>query len=696
MKKSTLLAAAILSSVAATAQVTSTNQMEKISRGVVALPAQSGEGKFISWRWLGYDEAGTSFDLLRNGEVIAHDITKTTSYTDAEGTSSSQYQVVTKVNGVEIDKTEAITPWSELYSTLQLNRPAAGSNASGTYTYTPNDCSIADVDGDGEYELIVKWDPSNQKDNSQSGYTGNVYLDCYKFNGTQLWRIDLGVNIRAGAHYTQFQVFDYDGDGKAELICKTAPGSIDGKGKYVSSAADETSITSADNSQDYRNSKGYILSGPEYLTVFKGESGEAIHTVWYNPNRAGGYGVAANHPSKSYWGDNYGNRVDRFLACTAYLDGEDETPSAVFGRGYYTRAYVWAVKFDGKKLSTKWLHSSISKNEWDLTDANGTVTKHTGLSNTAYGNGNHNLSVGDVDGDGKDEIIYGSCAFDHDGSLLYTTALGHGDAMHLADLDPDRPGLEIFTVHEDKPYGMDIHDAATGEILTRMTGTGDTGRGIAADVDSLHRGAEIAGVDNYLYDLKGNNIGKRSTLNFRIYWDGDAYEELFDGKYSTTTLQASPRIEKYTNGSEKFSTIFSMTSYGKPQTCNTTKSTPCLQADLFGDWREELIMWNGDDPSKVNIYTTNIPTSYRVPTLMHDHIYRMGIAWQNTAYNQPPHIGYYLPDYLKKQEEEATSIREMNIETSESNSPIYNIAGQKVDKHYKGIVIKNGKKIFVK
>ena len=206
------------------AQITPVTQMEHLNRGVVALPANSGRGNFISWRFLGTDDSATRFDLVCNGTTIATDL-EVSNYTDASGDSSSEYQVITKVNGEIVSTSDPVKAWGEVYKKLKLDRPAKGALGG---TYSPNDCSVGDVDGDGQYEIFVKWDPSNSKDNSQSDKTDNVFIDCYQLDGTKLWRIDLGVNIRAGAHYTQFQVYDYDGDGKAELMCKTAPGSKDG------------------------------------------------------------------------------------------------------------------------------------------------------------------------------------------------------------------------------------------------------------------------------------------------------------------------------------------------------------------------------------------------------------------------------------------------------------------------------------
>lgn len=654
MNKSKSLAIGLLFfSMAAQAQVTPASQMERLDRGLVVIP--SGSGEFVSWRLLGTeDDESVTFEVLRDGKPLPKTFTTVTSYLDPSGNADCSYQVVKKVDGVAVDTSAAVKPWKNVYYQLHLQRPANGTDGC---TYSPNDCSVGDVDGDGVYELFVKWDPSNSKDNSQSGKTGNVYIDCYKIDWTQggvgqnaqmLWRVDLGVNIRAGAHYTQYLVYDFDGDGKAELMCKTAPGSKDGTEAFVTEAATEDAILKASNKLDYRNSNGYILTGPEYLTVFNGQTGRAIHTIWYNPNRAfGTTGQSASYSSS--WGDSYGNRGDRFLAAVASLGGPDALPSAVFCRGYYSRAFIWAVDFDGMLLKQRWLHDSATQSAYYVYDADGkrsafvagAATSGKG-SRTMYGNGNHNLSVGDVDGDGCDEIIWGSAALDNDGKMLYATGFGHGDAIHLADHDPDRPGLELFQIHEESPYGWDLHDAATGEVLFSATGPDDNGRGMAAQLDKNHWGSYFSSSNDRQQRSAATGqvkSTKSTSLNFRIYWDGDLQDELSDGDV-IDKWNGNGVTRLYINDKNPYE-------YNSSSTCNSTKKTPNLQADLLGDWREELILWSSADNATLNVFTTFETTSVRVPTLMHDHVYRMGIAWQNTAYNQPPHLGYYLPERFK-------------------------------------------------
>ncbi len=605
-------------------------QAEYLDRGVVAVKTTGGV--LVSWRSLTTDSKSLAFDVYRDGvKVNTTPVTNSTNFRDAAGTADSKYVVKAVLGSTMQESSKETAVLADGYLKLHLDRPAGGTTPSGeAYTYSPNDCSVGDIDGDGEYEIFVKWDPSNSHDNSENGYTGNVYIDCYKLNGTKVWRIDLGRNIRAGAHYTQFMVYDFDGDGKAELACKTAPGTIDGQGKAVLMGTDKVT-------DDYRGTSGQhttgtILKGSEYLTMFNGQTGAEISTVAYEPGR----GVHAQ--SSSGWGDAYGNRSERYLACVAYLDGQK--PSLVMCRGYYTHSYLCAWDFDGKQLTKRWLHASTTKGKG------------------AYGEGAHSLTVGDVDGDGCDEIVYGSACIDHDGSLLYRTGAGHGDALHLGDFDPDREGLEIFMVHEEKgsayKYDSEFRDAKTGEIIwcTKQSGN-DIGRGLVGNISPNWRGYEIwpgsyfeNGTNvNATFDCKGNLLlNKRASTNFRIYWDGDLLDELFDGRYDKNTLSSAPEITKRNAALTSDAQKWTFNKYDNAQSCNTTKATPNLIADILGDWREELILWDGNTSSDLLIFTTGIETKYKVPCLMQDHNYRMAIAWQNVGYNQPPHLGYYLED----------------------------------------------------
>lgn len=644
-------------------------QMEALGRGLVAIKVPSGV--YLSWRVLG-SEKEASYNVYKNG-VLFKSVSKTepSNLTDTSGKLTDKYLVKAIINGEEETKqSEEVTPLAQAYKTVQLNRPPAGitpPNYVGdgktstsyprgqSYTYYPREGCVGDLDGDEEYDIVILWNPTNDHDNAHHGITGNTYLDGYKFDGTFLWRIDLGINIRSGSHYTQVLVSDFDGDGRAEVVCKTAPGTIDGKGKKIVLGSD-------DPDADYRgrsaNSNcGRILAGPEYLTVFDGETGAELHTVPYEVERG----------NVTDWGDNYGNRSDRFLACVAYLDGVH--PSAVMCRGYYEKATLVAYDFVDGELQKRWTH---------ISDVPG---------QGAYGQGNHNLSVGDVDGDGFDEIIYGSCAIDQDGTMLYRTGLGHGDALHLSAMLPDRPGeLQVWQVTEGQSveYDCALIDAKTGEILWGIPGNSDNGRGLAADIDPNHPGfemwsASVAGT----YNCKGEQISpNKPAISFRFYWDGDLQDEVLDGN----------KWYKW-NGTN----VGGFTKFGDVTTYGSKKVHVCV-ADLFGDWREEVIMFESADSSKIRIHTTTIPTEHRLYTLMHDPTYRNAIAWQNTGYNQPPHLGFYIggglenipwpemytPEYTSgiaevKQNKQAAYIRDnvltVDFETNLKAIKVYSIDG---------------------
>ena len=577
-------------------------QMEYLKRGMVAI--KTDEGVFLSWRKLGTDPEDVRFHIYRDGQRITPAPVSLTNFLDPEGTLESVYKVIPVIGGKERveEASKEVKVWEKNYLEIPIRKPEGGVTPDGVhYEYTANDAAVGDLDGDGEYEIVLKWDPTNSKDNAHDGYTGNTYLDAYEFDGTHLWRIDLGRNIRSGAHYTPFIVYDLDGDGRAEVVCRTSDGTVDGQGNVI-----------GDPNADYRNEKGRILTGPEYLTVFDGLTGRALVTVPFEPARE----------TVESWGDNYGNRVDRFLMAVAYLDGQ--RPSVVSCRGYYARTALAAYNFRNGKLELLW--------KFD-----------TKTGNKEYeGQGHHFLRVFDVDNDGRDEIIYGSCVIDDDGTGLFSTRLGHGDAMHFGDLDPTRPGYEVFTIHEGrskKPYGVAMWDAKTGNVLWGVYIEGaDVGRGLAADIDPRYPGVECWTNKTGLYTCKGEKISdnRPNSVNFAIWWDGDLLRELLDHTWYGD--HGIGKIDKWDYINEK---LVNLVTFTGTLSNNWTKGNPCLQADILGDWREEVI-WRTEDSTALRVYVSTYPTNYTFYTLMHDPLYRIDIANQNVGYNQPPHTSFYL------------------------------------------------------
>lgn len=613
-------------------------QKDKLNRGVVAV-RESSDQVFVTWRYLSSDPLNTSFNVYRDGEKIAEvPANQGTFYKDTyAGTQKAVYEVKAVVNGKEKETVEGVYTLPENaplgYLNIPLDIPAEGVTPAGDkYTYNANDASMGDVDGDGQYEIILKWDPSNAHDNAHDGYTGNVYFDCYRLNGEKLWRIDLGRNVRAGAHYTQFMVYDLDGDGCAEIVMKTSDGTVDGQGNVIGDAnADyrEKGDTITPNPARQRpanvqrrpngdkrpprkmtpRNQGRILTGNEYLTVFSGLTGKAMQTIDYVPLRG----------RLEDWGDNRANRSDRFLAAVAYLDGL--RPSVIMCRGYYTRAVLAAFDWDGKELKQRWVFD----------------TKQPG--NEAYeGQGNHNLRVADVDGDGFDEIVYGQCAIDHDGTGLYSTGMNHGDAMHLTKFSPDMEGYQVWGCHENRKDGTSFRDAATGEVLFQVKSSIDVGRCMAADIDPTNPGLEMWSWEtNGLRNIKGEVINPELqgfSANMGLWWDGDLLRELLDrnavSKYDWNEKVCKPLQ------------VFEGTVWN-----NGTKANPCLQGDMIGDWREE-VLFRTEDNSALRLYVSTIPTDYRFHTFLEDPAYRISIVTQNVAYNQPTQPGFYFGSDLKE------------------------------------------------
>lgn len=590
----------------------SQRQMEYLDRGTVAI--NTDDGVFVSWRQLGNEPTDLAFNIYKtkNGEspirinespiVTKNNFLDTTSKVD----QGYGYFVTSIVDGKEKKQGEVVFPWETPYLSIPLKTPDG---------YHPNDASVGDLTGDGKYEIVVHM-VGVGKDNSQKGITTEPILHAYTLEGDFLWEINLGKNIREGAHYTQFMVYDLDGDGIAEVACKTSDGTKDGIGNYIGNP-----------NADHRNSDGYILSGSEFLTIFNGTTGEAISTTDYIPSRHPYISSPTSDEIKDIWGDGYGNRLDRFLAGIAYLDGE--RPSLIMSRGYYTRTVITAWNWRDGQLTEVWTFDSHNGDPENLNYA---------------GQGYHSLSIADIDGDGKDEILFGSMVINHDGTGKYSTGLGHGDAMHVSNMNPNRNGLEIFGIHEraNHPHGVNMRDALTGEIIWSFPST-DVGRGLAIDIDPRYDGFEswasgdgLKGLWNVNGDLISDN--KPSSCNMAIWWDGDLLREILDGVNIYKWDYLSSETHKILNGID-----YQVTKN------NGTKSNPNLSADIFGDWREELIA-RTEDGKELRIFSTTISTNYRIYTLMHNPHYRMSVAWQNVAYNQPPHTDFFLGHGMKMPE----------------------------------------------
>ena len=611
------IAAIILLGTCATTSAAAERVMERLTRGVIAVPRGEGE-VYVGWRLLGTDPDDVAFNLYRstaNGvpaKLNATPITASTNFVDkgVDLTKPNTYLVRPVLAGQEqAGSTPFVLPANaptRQYLEIPLKTPAG---------YSPGDASAGDLDGDGDYELVIHM-IGRGRDNAQAGLTDPPILHAYKMDGTHLWTINLGRNIREGAHYTQFIVYDLDGDGIPEVVCKTADGTVDGK-----------SIVIGDKDANWVGEDGRILRGPEYLTVFDGRTGAALATTDYLPPRGdiGGWGGIGGNAGN----DRAGNRVDRFLACVAYLDGE--RPSVVMCRGVYGRSVLAAWDWRGGKLTSRWVFDSAAP-------GNG----KDGKPNSDYsGMGGHSVSVADVDGDGRDEIIYHAMVVDDDGRGLFTTGFRHGDALHVLRFHPDHPNPIAFTIHENEGSRYDAatpamaaYDARTGQTIWRLGDGEDAGRGLAADIDPRHAGAEMWGGPGGLRTSRGEPIGPAPrSANFAVWWDGDLLRESLD----RTT------ISKWNWEEGRLTTLF--TAEGC-QPAAGSKGTPILSADLFGDWREEVIFRTADNKA-LRIFTTTIPTEHRIPTLMHDPQYRLSIAWQNVAYNQPPHTGFFLGEGMK-------------------------------------------------
>lgn len=617
----------LLSSTLAFLASTSTSMADP-SRGLWACQTVKNDNVFVSWRMRGTDAPkSTTYKLYADGKLVKEFTDRTNTMLSKSYANSTFSVEVYDKNGEMIDSQEGVKCDGNFFHQVKLSRPQPYQMNNTSITYTPNDCSSFDMDGDGEQEIIVKWEPSNAGETAKQ--TGPQILDCYKLNGQRLWRIDFGPNVLAGCRFT-FLCYDFDGDGYGELIAKTAQGSKDATGNFLSKGVAQ----GANHNASSVNSAGVITDGgKEWITCFDGRTGKELATVDYWPYFNIQRDWADPREGKSD-GNQYGHRGNWMKACVAFLDvNGNPKPCAVTTRGIYGYSYAAAYTWDGNNLQQLWKHTSDQ------------------LDQGIYGEGAHSITCGDVDGDGFDEIIVGAAALDHDGKLLWRTGYGHGDATHLGEFDPNHDGMEYFmiTEGENAPYDGVLLDARTGKVLRGKNQTGgDTGRGIVFDCDDQYDGAEAFVWSNaYLFSVTtGKDIAewhtgstKSSSINFCIYWDGDLLREYHDRSH----------IDKWNSKTKTWDRVIDVWRYGGgANNNNSTKYNPCLQCDLYGDWREEAVYWaeSGND-CYLNIYTTTTESQYKLPWLRDDHVYDMAIAWQNCGYNQPPHLGYSPVDYYK-------------------------------------------------
>lgn len=609
--------------------------MEYLDRGVYAV--KSDDGVFVSWRILAteYGE-DIAFNVYRNGSLVNKTpIDDKTNFVDKSGKAGDVYTVVMIMDG-KFYESEEVTALAENYISIPAQKPEGLTDKDGNeVTYTLNDASTADVDGDGQYEIVVKWLPDDAFDSGSAvSPSGPTLFDVYEMDGTALWRLNLGLELPSGAHFNQFMVYDMDEDGKAELFVKTSDGTVSYRpnANGLFDMNDESTIVSyigdkAVTPGSNINSNGHASDNSnEYITVFNGMTGEEVDTIDY-VNTTGDY---------ADWGkEDGGNRSARYNIAIAYLpaDKDDSNctttiPAVLFNRGYYDKTTVAAYTLRDGKLCL----------EWNFVKENGTEYS---------GKGNHNLATGDIDKDGFDELVLGAIAIDHDGSVLWVKNgvdgqdyAGHADAIHLAAMNPDNNDLYVFTPQENTAatYNYSLVNAKTGtRWMASWFSKKDVGRGVAANITpnpGYESWAAATGSGIYGFDGSIISTSKNLPFNWVLYWDGDLLSELGDGKGT----EGNTVISKYNWNTEECDVL---EQFADTKMCNWSKNTPSLTADILGDWREEVIVRNEDD-TELRIYMTTIETDYMIYTLMHDPVYRNSVASQNSSYNQPSHVGIYL------------------------------------------------------
>lgn len=584
---------------------------DQLDRGLVAV--KTTNGVYCSWRIQADEYYDVTYNLYRDGTKVNASPLSVSNYTDASGSASSKYTVKAVIGGVEQTASNAVSVFTNNYKEITLQH-----DKSLKSTYIPNDACCADVDGDGELEILMKFD--NSEESTQlypkngptiDGVETQEYslLECFKQDGTLLWWVNCGPNMGDFQNNEQNIVgYDWDMDGKAEVVMRLAEGSSVhmADGTTYTIGADGQNGTSWTNYREPKSSgsvEWFTHYGNEFLFYCEGATGKPYQCIEFPLKRL----ESGETDLSKAWGDGYGHRSSKYFFGAPYLDGKH--PSIFLGRGIYTRHKFIAYDVDPSShvLTVRW--------KWTNNQA----------GSPWYGQGYHNYTIADVDWDGRDEIVWGSMVIDDNGKGLSTTGLGHGDASHVGDLNPYIHGQEVFACNEDQPAN-NYRDATTSKIYYRLTDTNDAGRCLAGNFYNTFPGSvgygahdtPISTVTNDHVSVNTNGLGQ----NFRIYWDGDLQEECFDG-----TTVSKPGSGTLASLSGAYSN-------------NGTKATPCYQGDIFGDWREEVIERTADN--NIRIYTTTTPTEWRNYSLWYDHQYRNAMVWQPCGYNQPPHASYFL------------------------------------------------------
>lgn len=600
---------------------------DKLDRGLVAVPANanggSGSGNFVSWRILADEYYDVTYNLYANGALLKSGL-NVSCYTHTAGTNTTKYQVAAVVKGVEQELSSEVTRWNTGYYDIVVSSVVDRKGNIVTSQYALNDISLGDVDGDGVVEFLIKRNFTGDI-LASSNTTKFHHYECYNLKGERLWWIDLGPNMISGPD-EQYDIvlFDWDRDGKAEALMRGVDNMI------IHTASGET-INVGSTTVDTRSSVNttanmtYTNQGNEYLLYLEGATGQPYEIG----SGSTPYWISYPLPrgNAGDWGDGYGHRSTKHYFGAPFLDGRN--PYIFLGRGCYTKHHMkaFSVNPETHKLSLYW--------EWGNDE---------GWGDPWFGNGFHNFGIADVDWDGRDEIVFGSMVIDDNGNGLSTTGLGHGDAQHCRDFDPYRHGQEIFTCNEDEP-AMNYRDATTSKLYYRLKSTGDDGRALCGNFTNSYPGslgrstqsAYISTVSDRPFpetapgdaNAQKNHALVWSHLNFRIFWDGDLCDEVLDSPGN----EREAAVYKFPEGR-----IF--TSSGCNMN-NGSKNNPCAQGDIFGDWREEIVV-RADNNTKIRIYTTAIPTTFRIPSLWLDHQYRNAMVWQPMGYNQPPHLSYFL------------------------------------------------------